>query len=394
VDLATFTELLEPAGQRAIADAGALAPTEATFLTAFEKLRKRHSPAVAKAALETVLLRTKARAKFTSAERMYFTREALEQSSGEIAARHRAKRFAGYGVVADLGCGIGGDALALASVGVFVHAVDRDSVPLAMARANATALGVVDRIRFEEADVLHVALPDARAAFTDPSRRTDRRRYLDPEDYSPPLSTLRSRFAANFPLAVKIAPGVSWGAIGRLDAEVEFVSVEGELKECILWFGPLRSAGRRATILPSGVTLSPDHSPPLPPLSPVRAFVYDPDPAVVRAGLAGELAELLEIEPIDETVQLFTSDDQIDSPFLTVYRIEMAARYHATALRQHLRGHGVGRVTIVKRGSMIDADELMGKLKLAGWEHRVVLLTRAAGEPVMIVGERLTASSA
>jgi hypothetical protein len=74
--------------------------------------------------------------------------------------------------------------------------------------------------------------------------------------------------------------------------------------------------------------------------------------------------------------------------------VELAARASASALRVHLRERGVGRVTIVKRGSMIDAEEFQRKLKLAGSEHRVVVLTRAAGEQVMIVGERLTASSA
>jgi len=394
VHLATFTELLEPAGQMALADAQALAPTEATFLAAFEKLRKRHSSALAKAALETVLLRAKARAKFTAADRMYFTREALEQSSGELAARHRAGRFVPYAVVADLGCGIGGDALALAAGGVFVRAVDNDPLRIAMARVNAGALGLAEQIQFQESDALCIPLPDARAAFADPSRRTQRRRYLDPEDYSPPLSAVRARFAADFPLAVKVAPGVTWDDIGRLDAEVEFVSVEGELKECVIWFGPLRTASLRATLLPTGVTLCVGEQRPHPTLSAVRAYVYDPDAAVVRAGLAGEMAALLGIAPIDETVHLFTSRDLVVSPFVTAYRVETAARQHLAGLRQHLRAHGVGRVTIVKRGSMIDADELARKLKLAGSEHRVVLLTRAAGEPVTIVCERLTASSA
>src|SRR6187397_1698358 len=100
MNLATFHELLTPAGQAALADAHALAPTDAAFLACFEKLRKHHEPELSKAALKTTLLRRKAEAKFSQAERMYFTREALEQATGEVAARHRARRFAPHGVVA------------------------------------------------------------------------------------------------------------------------------------------------------------------------------------------------------------------------------------------------------------------------------------------------------
>jgi SAM-dependent methyltransferase len=393
MDLSTFHELLAPAGQKALADAASLAPTEAGFLAGFQTLSKQHPPGLAKAALEMVLLRSRARAKLADADRMYFTRETLEQATGDIAARHRVRRFASFGVVADLCCGIGGDALALAASGLMVHAVESDPLRLAMAEANARSLGLEERIRFHLGDVLVVPLPDIRAAFADPSRRTGTRRHLDPEDYSPPLSALRARFAGDFPLAVKIAPGVAWDDVANLGAEVEFVSVAGELKECVLWFRELRSAHRRATLLPSGTTLFANEAPTLPLVVQPGLYLFDPDPAVVRAGLAGQLAADLRVQPIDHTVMLFTSEEPIESPLVAVYRVEHSARFNFKALREHLRTRGVGRVTIIKRGSSIDSEELTAKLKLAGKDHRDIILTRAAGEQVMIVGKRLTASS-
>src|SRR5262249_19534539 len=136
MDEVTFRALLTPAGQEVLARAAALRPTEAGFLAAFETLRKRHPPALAKAALETVLLRKKARAKFALADRMYFTREALEQASGAAVSRHRAGRFAAYPAVLDLCCGIGADTIALAAAGCRVTAVDSDPLRLAMAVEN------------------------------------------------------------------------------------------------------------------------------------------------------------------------------------------------------------------------------------------------------------------
>jgi SAM-dependent methyltransferase len=392
MDLDTFHELLTPAGQAALADAAALAPTEPAFLAAFEKLRKSYPAPLAKAALETVLLRAKALAKFAAAERMYFTREALEQASSETVARYRAVRFAPFGVVADLCCGIGGDTLGLAAAGPTVHAVESDPLRAAMTKANAAALGLADRIRVHEADALTVALPDVRAAFADPSRRAGGNRHLDPDDYTPPLSALRRRSPRDFPLGVKIAPGVAWNDIADLGAEAEFVSVGGELKDCVLWFGPLRTAGRRATLLPAGLTLFSDEPPPLASISPIGEYVFDPDPAVVRAGLAGLLAGRLGVRPADYTVALFTGSQPIRSPFVTAYRVEWAQHYHPRRLNEYLRQRHVGRVTPVQLGSRIDPREVVKRLKLAGPEHRFVILTQAAGEQTMIVAERLDES--
>ena len=57
------------------------------------------------------------RASSSRAARMLFTRPGLEQASSEIAARHRAARppAAAPGCLADLGCGVGGDLIALAA---------------------------------------------------------------------------------------------------------------------------------------------------------------------------------------------------------------------------------------------------------------------------------------
>jgi SAM-dependent methyltransferase len=313
----------------------------------------------------------------------------LEQATSEVVARHRAARFAAFGRVADLCCGVGGDALALAAAGASVEAVDSDPLRVAMAEANASALGLAGRVRGHVADALIVPLPGVEAAFADPSRRADGRRYLAPEDYTPPLSALRARFAAGFPLAVKIAPGVSQADLRALDAEIEFVSLDGELKECVLWFGAFRRAARRATVLPSGETLTAPTVPEPGAHAAPGAILYDPDPAVSRAGLAPALAEQLAAHPIDPQVQLLTSDRHLPTPFATAFGVEHVGPFHIRLLRDYLRARQVGRVTVIKRGSPADADDLTRKLKLAGPEHRTVVLTRVDGWHAMIVCRRL-----
>ncbi|MBO0699464.1 MAG: hypothetical protein J2P46_13800, partial [Zavarzinella sp.] len=278
MDLPAFHRLLTAQGQAALATAVELRPTEATLLAAHQQLRKRVPTEVAKAALETALLRQKAAGKFRRADRMYFTREALEQSSGEIISAYRPRRFAGFGRAGDFCCGIGGDLIGLSAV-TNVVAVDADPLRLAMAEENRRAYGRRDKVSFVAGDLLTVPLPELDAAFLDPDRRPGGRRHLRIRDYAPPLDAVRARLPAGFPLGVKVAPGAPWDELRGYDAEAEFVSVEGELKECVLWFGELKTAGRRATILPLGASLSADQpADPEEPGEPL-AYLYDPDPA-------------------------------------------------------------------------------------------------------------------
>ena len=126
-DVDSLRRLLTPQGREALELAVARKPDETAFLAEFQFLSRRFPEDIARAAVEQAILRRKAAAKFTSAGRMFFTRVALEQSTSEAVARHRAKRFAGSSLILDLGCGIGGDSLALASMAPVI-AVDHDHV--------------------------------------------------------------------------------------------------------------------------------------------------------------------------------------------------------------------------------------------------------------------------
>jgi hypothetical protein len=110
---------------------------------------------------------------------------------------------------------------------------------------------------------------------------------------------------------------------------------------------------------------------------------------VTRSGLVHYLAEQIGAEPVDHEVQLLTSARHTPTPFAAALAVEFAGQFHTARLRDYLRERRVGRITIIKRGSPVDANELMKKLNLAGPNHRTVMLTRAAGEPVMVVGERV-----
>ncbi|MCS6909749.1 MAG: hypothetical protein NZM11_04165 [Anaerolineales bacterium] len=393
MDRETFDNLLTSTGQAAIAAAAALQPTEETFLRKLTQLRKHYDAALAKAALETVLLRARARAKFSRAEAMYFTREALEQASSEVVATYRAQRYAGLGRVADVCCGLGGDAIGLAGVAP-VMVIDKDPLRLALAQANLAAYGRAAEA--VPADVTIEPLPAADALWLDPSRRAGSRRAFSVRDYTPPLSIIREWLARTPALGVKISPGVDLAELDRSrqsavyglpDFELEFISVHGELKECVLWFGLLRTqAVRRATLLPGPHSLTSNLEPPSS-LGPPLAFLYEPDPAVLRAGLVTTLATQLSAYQLDPDIAYLTSDTLTPTPFARAFALEAAFPFQLKRLRAYLRERGVGQVTVKKRGSPLKPEELTRRLRLSGEESRVVFLTHVRGEPYVLIGQ-------
>ena len=171
-------------------------------------LRQTLLPDQAAAIVEQTLLRRKAADKFSKASAMLFIREALEQATHRQVAAHRAGRFQSLHRVIDLGCGIGGDSLALASVVKRVMAVDLDPVRLKFASHNAAVYNFPESIKLILADArqLPLNLSSTDAIFADPARRDAQgKRTVDPGNYHPSLDILMTIYA-HHPLGVKVAP--------------------------------------------------------------------------------------------------------------------------------------------------------------------------------------------
>ena len=98
-----------------------------------------HDPALVAAVLSQAKLRRRAASKFGEfAESMLFTEPGLEQATRLTVAAQHAERFRAAGIkqVADLGCGIGTESMALASLGLNVAAFEIDEVTAAVASYN------------------------------------------------------------------------------------------------------------------------------------------------------------------------------------------------------------------------------------------------------------------
>ncbi|WP_328468164.1 class I SAM-dependent methyltransferase [Streptomyces sp. NBC_00448] len=382
-----FDALLTPEGQALLAELRELDPADE--LAAATRLRRTHDIALVSAALGQSRLRQRAAAKFAAkdAARMYFTPDGVEQATRASVAAHRAERFRALGVrrLADLCGGIGGDAVALARAGIEVLAVDRDPLTCAVARANAQSLGLADRIEVRCADVAEVDTAGYDAVFVDPARRSGRGRTFDPEAYSPPLSWALAAARTVPHAAVKVAPGIPHEALPQ-DAEAEWVSDRGEVKEAALWFGTAPGTVR-ATLLPGGADLAARGLPPDPPVRPVGRYLYEPDGAVIRAHLVALVADEVGGGLIDPTIAYVTGDAPHPTPYAAAYEIRDALPFGLKRLKALLREREVGRLTVKKRGFAMEPEELRRRVRPQGPNEATVFLTRMAGAPAMLVGE-------
>ena len=462
--------LLSPEGWQLL---NSLPPySEADSLTLNQRLRKQgHSPELVAAALTQSSLRAEAVAKFGEfAEKMLFTRDGLQQATRlPVAARH-AQRFreAGLTHAADLGCGLGGDTMALASLGLNVIAVEADETTAAAATVNLMA--------FPEAEVLHTTaeefmdqhgpLPEGWGLWLDPARRDAGRghtgsgsasRVWDPEAFSPPLSFVTSLAETGIPMGVKMGPGIPHELIPQ-GCEAEWVSDGGDVVEVVLWFNSLarqvsrdeadaepsatsrtvisRAAtvlhsgeeGRRAVELTSasgwntaaGTTAAPDAGAdteadgvtstarlPTP-----DEILYEPDGAVIRAGLVQDCAAAFGGELLDEHIAYFVTAEPYAgdlAPLARGYRVEHVMDVNVKILQRWAQEESVTSLEIKKRGVDIVPEQLRqqvlsgtksakktasgkktsGKRAKASKVHRTLVLVRIGEERIAAVVQPL-----
>jgi SAM-dependent methyltransferase len=390
MELETFRWLLTDEGQALLAAATA---AEGTPLRVQKSLRATSPGATEEkaervaAALGQVELRQRAAAKLgDDATRLYFTRDGLEQATRSTVARHRASRVALVGpTVVDLTCGIGGDLVAFARAGLTTAGIDLDPLRVEMARANLAALGLGGAVQVGDATALDVT-PFA-TAYADPARRSARGRSFRADDWTPPWSFAESLLTGR--ACIKVAPGIPHSLVPDR-AEAEWVSDAGEVKEAAIWSPALATVARRATVIGRGglATLT-DEDDPGAGVGGVGRFLYEPDGAVIRAGLVTAVAAGVEGHLVDRKIAYVTSDAAFHTPFARSYRVVEEVPFREKQLRAALSERNVGTLTIKKRGVGISPEQLRQRLALRGDEVATLVLTRVAGEGTALLVEPL-----
>lgn len=353
--------------------AHATAEADPGSLAAAERLRRLVPPDRAAAVLSQVALRRRAVTKFGSrAADLFFTADGLEQSTRPEVARWRAERLRAAGVrrVLDLGCGIGADSLAFADAGLEVVAVELDEPTAVLAGANLGRPVIVG----DGVELLDSLADDGTAVFCDPARRTASGRTWRVEDLTPSWPFVE-RLLAERTACVKLGPGLPHALIPRHIAAT-WVSHAGDLVELSLWS---KSWGdvREAVLLPAGDVLRSNGS--AAGAGPARPAVgevlYEPDPAVIRAGLIDQLAVDLHARRINPSIAYLIGPDRHATPFATAFEVLAVLDAGEKALRGWVRTERIGTLEIKKRGLDVDPASLRRRLKPSGAGSATLVLT-------------------
>ncbi len=360
-------------------------------------LRARFEPQLARALAEQFDLRQRAGLKFAHPSRMLLHRKGLEQATRLDVARWRAarvKHFAPKSAIIDATCGLGADALALLEQGLATLALECDETTALMAAHNILELTGCECVILGTA----VAAP-VRGQYwlVDPDRRGDGQRSMDPEAWSPPLSVVLGLARSARGACIKLAPAFDWDLSSASDAgpgawRPSWVSAGGELRECSLWTGEWAAgaqSGEREVVLlgahgaenSAAVRASLIGVPvPVESLEPEAAanvrWIAEPDPAVIRSGLLGNVALRAGARPLAEQIAYLGSMDPIEDPLLRAWPVVASCPLDPKRVRRMLTEHDIGTIEVRKRGHPDPAEVLAKRLAGSGAQHGLLAVAR------------------
>jgi hypothetical protein len=357
-----------------------------------------YAPGLVAAVLTQAKLRRRARKKFGDfTDGMLFTEDGLEQASRLQAAALHAGRFRGAGIkqVADLGCGLGAESMAMGAIELNVRAFEIDEITAALAVFN---LGAFDNVEVEQADITTLDLSKFEALFFDPARREldgkgeRAARKFDPSQFSPNFDWVLEQ-ARTKPSGIKLGPGHPHEAIAQ-DAEAQWLSIDGDLVELALWFGEVKrpKVARAATVVNSTgrheIVSDVFESEPAE-VGAIKNFIYEPDNAVVRSHLIADLARQVDATLISKEIAYLSSDSEIDSPMMRGFRVIDEMAFDRKKLKAYLRDRNIGTLEIKKRGVDVVPELLRKELNLKGEIAATLILTRVGDDHRALLAEAL-----
>ncbi len=345
--------------------------------------------------------------KFPRAAKMHYTDESIAQSSSLDVAKYRTwKVFSKLGKIhhsIDLCGGIGGDAIA-AGLRWKVTVVEKNLEVFDMLEHNLTVYNVQSNVMCILGDVndllkqpeFQELIKQANYIFFDPSRRFEGIRTVKIEDYIPPLSLIEQILPLNQNFVVKIAPGFEIPQI-PYKCDIEVVSLKGEVKEIMLWFGELMENSNKqsviATKLPEKLTLKKGISKYNKSLSDLVSnlgkYLYEPDPAAIKAHVINELGKMFGLNTLHPQVAYLTGDKYVGTPWLRCYQVLDSCPVDIPQIKDILKKHEIHRIDCKARGLTLDLHEIQKELKSKGKNIGLVIFTWVNNQKTAIIAQYL-----
>jgi len=169
---------------------------------------------------------------------------------------------------------------------------------------------------------------------------------------------------------------------------VEFIQDRRDLVEATLWRGKLDgSVARRATLLPSGETISGDPAAldPYPDENP--AWIHEPVAAIERAGLVSQLQLRYQIGELHPGLGWLAGNTPVSTPWLRSFEVIERIPWRQEKVKRWLRARGEGLSSIKTRGVSEDPGALLKSFGGAAGELTLALLRHGRKKVAWILKE-------
>ncbi len=142
--------------------------------------------------------------------------------------------------------------------------------------------------------------------------------------------------------------------------------------------------------MPSGASWT-DRDGPFPALvaiAPIDTWIFDPDPALIRAGLLDGFAAAHGLARIASGIDLLTGPAPLESPWLSAFAVEEVLPLDRKRLRRLVAERHLGPLEIKTRGLDLRPESLRAQLRPPGPNPATLLLIGGAGRARAILARR------
>ena len=346
-----------------------------------------------------------AKRKFPSIHKsgMLYTRQMLEQSSGEAILNYKSSLFSGDTAI-DLTGGLGMDTYMLSLNYNHVHSVEMDEEVFKLTRHNHSKLGVKNCTYHNSKCELFLQEFDERAelVYVDPSRRDKNRKVFLLEDSSPNIfdilpmvKNITNRFV------IKLSPLYDITQLLRdFDqvANIFVISVSGEVKELLveMYFDIdpnhrtkinavlLDKEGNKVYEVEEPVI---DHTHSNEPTDPTQ-FLFEPDAAIIKSRLTSKVASDFGLTFVNMNTDYLTGHKPIQTFPGKFFKIIEIQSYNPKKLKKRFNELGLNNVHIHKRDFPTGVEDLFKKFKLKMGEDAHLFFTKDRNQkPIVLICE-------
>ena len=296
-----------------------------------------------------------------------------EQCSSSATALYKAGLLKGCKTIADLTGGLGVDSWAFSQIADKVWHNEIKGSLLQATENNFKALGITNVIfSLQYAEDRIKTLPEVDAIYMDPARRDNvGKKVFLVEDCRPDVLKLLPELLKKAPkVLVKLSPMADITMLrerfGAKLRELHVVSLKGEVKELLLMLTREDNQGTQiiATNLKDSLTFLPEEERDAAARYPLNLndlqYLFEPDPALLKAGAFKLICERLGLTKLAPSTHLYLSEKPC--PFGKNYQILDIFDWGKSAFKQCAEKYPEAEVTA--RNVPMSSDELKARLKV------------------------------